>query len=154
MAWAAARDEAIKPLILEQLCTTRPAALPPIGITRLSQFRHSAHITDSSQPAQELKSKGMLFTIKFSPFLAVGLKCFPILLFQVLPKTRGQIEEERGKRGEEVGKQVAMGEGRAGAGIPREERRGKQGGEELQEEDSSHSVPFSSWQQPMPQQMS
>ena len=54
----------------------------------------------------------------------MGLKCFPILLFQVLPKTRGQIEEERGKREEEVGKQVAMGEGRAGAGIPREERRG------------------------------
>ena len=53
------RSEAIKPLILEQLCTTQPAALPPIGITRLSQFRHSAHITDSSQPAQELKSKGM-----------------------------------------------------------------------------------------------
>ena len=55
--WYHARDEAIKPLIPEQLCTTPWAALPPIGITRLSQFRHSPHITGSSYPALEFKRK-------------------------------------------------------------------------------------------------
>ena len=55
--WYHARDEAIKPLIPEQLCTTPRAALPPIGITRLSQFRHSPHITGSSYPALEFKRK-------------------------------------------------------------------------------------------------
>ena len=59
MVWLVehARDEAIKPLIPEQLCTTPWAALPPIGITRLSQFRHSPHITGSSYPALEFKRK-------------------------------------------------------------------------------------------------
>ena len=86
------------------------------------------------------------------------LKCFPSPLFQVLPETQGQGGEGKGKKVEGVGKQVARGEGRGDAGSPRE-RRGRQGEGELQEagEDSCHqlqSVPFSSWQQPMLQQMS
>ena len=146
-----ARDEAIKPLILEQLCTTRPAALPPIGITRLSQFRHSPHITDSSHPAaQELKGK------QYSPLLAEMSKCFPSPLFPVLLKTRSQSGAGKEKRVEGRGRQGARVEARAGARIPRWTR-GRRDERELQAGDSSlllQSVPFSSWQQPTPQQTS